>query len=80
MIQVSPFEDLLNFLSDLAPAEILAFKLSEKTIQRVRFLLDLEQKGQLSSPEKEELNHYCIQEDFINMAKAKAIVRLRVAQ
>ena len=77
MVQVSPFEDLLNFLSGLAPEEILAFKLSEKTIQRIRHLVELEKLGKITVSEKEELDHYCIQEDFINLAKAKAFARMR---
>ena len=78
MVQVSPFNDLLNFLSNLAPEDILAFKLSEKTVARIRHLVELEKTGKISPAEKAELGHYCVQEDFINLAKAKALAQMRL--
>lgn len=76
MVRISPFDDLIDFLARLAPEAVLSFQLSEASIRRIRQLLDLEKAGRLSFEEKEELDRFCIQEDLVNLAKARAQVQL----
>lgn len=76
MVRISPFDDLIDFMARMAPQDILNFRLSEATIRRIRQLLDLEKTGRLTFEEKEELDRFCIQEDLVNLAKARAQVQL----
>ncbi len=74
---VKPFDDLIDFIATLAPADVLAFKPSEATINRLQWLLEKERENQLSMEEKEELERYLIQEDLMIIAKARAHLKLR---
>ncbi|MCK6694023.1 MAG: hypothetical protein L6Q97_18220 [Thermoanaerobaculia bacterium] len=76
MTVTHPFDDLINFLAHLAPEQVLAFKPSEATIQRVQWLLEREKEGLISSEEREELDQYLLQEDLMVIAKARARLQL----
>lgn len=76
MTVTHPFDDLINFLAHLAPEQVLAFKPSEATIQRVHWLLEREKEGLISSEEREELDQYLLQEDLMVIAKARARLQL----
>jgi len=76
MTAAHPFNDLINFLAGMAPEQVLAFKPSEATVKRVRWLLEREQTGLASQEEREELDRYLLQEDLMVIAKARARSRL----
>ncbi|MFN0014046.1 MAG: hypothetical protein ACKVU2_05805 [Saprospiraceae bacterium] len=76
MTAAHPFNDLINFLAVMAPEQVLAFKPSEATIKRVRWLLEREQTGLASREEHKELDRYMLQEDLMVIAKARARLRL----
>ena len=71
-----PFEDLIEFLSKMPPEDILAFRASDTTVQRVQTLIEKEKQGGASPEEKAELERYLIQEDLMIIAKARAKMRL----
>ena len=72
MTAVRPFEDLINFMATMAPKDVLAFRASEATIERVGSLLHKQKENTISELEKSELDHYLIQEDLMIIAKARA--------
>lgn len=72
MTVTHPFDDLLNFLAHLAPEQVLAFRPSESTIVRVKWLLDQEKSGVITAEEIDELGQYMLQEDSMIIAKARA--------
>lgn len=73
---VHPFNDLINFLAGMAPEQVLAFKPSEATIRRVKWLLEREQNGLATAEEREELDRFLLQEDLMVIAKARARIQL----
>lgn len=76
MTVTHPFEDLINFLAHMAPEQVLAFRPSESTIQRVQWLLEREKEGLITPDEREELDRYLLQEDLMVIAKARARLQL----
>lgn len=80
MTVTHPFDDLINFLAQLAPEQVLAFKPSEATIQRVQRLLEREKEGLITLEEREELDQYLLQEDLMVIAKARARLQLPRSQ
>lgn len=78
MIQSThPFDDLINFMAHMAPESVLAFRPSDTTIRRVQWLLDREKAGGLKEEEREELDHYLLQEDLMIIAKARAKLQIK---
>ncbi len=76
MTAVRPFDDLINFIAKLAPNEVLSFRASEATIQRVQLLSKKAKENTISEAEKVELESYLIQEDLMIIAKARAKAQL----
>jgi hypothetical protein len=76
MTAIRPFEDLINFMAKLAPNDVLSFRPSEATIQRVRLLSKKAKEDTISEAEKIELEAYLIQEDLMIIAKARAKAEL----
>lgn len=50
----------------------IAYRPSDPTIRRVQWLLEGEKTGVLKEEEREELDHYLLQEDLMIIAKARA--------
>lgn len=61
----------------MAPESVLAFRPSDVTIRRVQWLLEREKTGILSAEEREELDHYLLQEDLMIIAKARAKLQIK---
>lgn len=78
MTVTHPFDDLINFLAHMAPEQVLNFRPSESTLERVKWLLDREKSHAITAEEKDELDQYLLQEDLMVIAKARA--RLQLSQ
>lgn len=76
MTAAHPFDDLINFLATMAPEDVIAFKPSKSTVQRVQWLLTREKEGLISAEEKAELDSFLLQEDLMIIAKARARLQL----
>lgn len=55
-----------------SPAEVLAFRPSEETLERVRYLLDRNASDELTDEEAEELECFGEIEHFVQLIKARA--------
>jgi hypothetical protein len=74
---IRPFDDLINFIAQFAPEQVLAFRPSKATIDRVHFLIEKEKADGLSTEEQEELDGYLLQEDLMILAKSRAHIQLQ---
>lgn len=70
------FEELAQFLANLSPRKVIAFKTSKKSQERVGYLLDKNQERGLSVEENKEMEQYMLIEHIVQLAKAKALLRL----
>ena len=66
------YEEVVEFIASRDPQEVVAFKPSATTRERVADLLRREKKSSLSSEERCELNDYESLELIMNLAKARA--------
>lgn len=69
---VPAYEEMIDLIAMANPESILAYKPSNKTIQRVQELVFKKSAGLLTSEEERELEHYVWLENLIGLAKAKA--------
>ncbi|MBN8683019.1 MAG: hypothetical protein J0L99_10200 [Chitinophagales bacterium] len=76
MSTLHPFDDLINFLANMAPEQVLAFRASEETVRRLQELVLLEREQKITSDERAELERFLLQEDLMVIAKARARVQL----
>ena len=73
MNSVKAYEEIVDFIAaGTTPREVIAFRPSEASQERVSDLLSREKDGELSSPEKLELDHYLQIEHLMRLAKARA--------
>ena len=73
MNSVKVYEEIVDFIaSGTTPQEVIAFRPSEDSQERVSDLLTREKDGELSSAEKSELDHYLQIEHLMRLAKARA--------
>ncbi len=73
MNTVKVYEEIVDFIAaGTTPQEVIAFRPSEKSQQRVTELLSREKEDKLSSAEKSELDHYLQIEHLMRLAKARA--------
>jgi SpoU rRNA methylase family enzyme len=70
------FEELAQFLANLSPRKVIAFKTSKKSQERVSFLLGKNEERGLSAEENKEMEQYMLIEHIVQLAKAKALLRL----
>lgn len=71
-------EEVLTFLlSSPTPEQILRFHASEAAQTRLRYLLDANREGTLSSEERAELDEASQMNHFVTRLKAKAHQALR---
>jgi SpoU rRNA methylase family enzyme len=73
---VMAFEELAQFLASLSPRRVLAFKTSKKSQERVSYLLDKNAEQGLSAEENREMEQYMLIEHLVQLAKAKALLRV----
>ena len=66
------FDELAEFFASKIPAELIAFRPSEATNERVSLLIFKEKEGTLTSEEKSELEKYMLLDHLMRMAKARA--------
>lgn len=70
------FEELAQFLASLSPTKVLNFKSSKKSQGRVNYLLEKNAETGLTSEEQDEMEKYMMVEHIIQLAKAKALIKL----
>ena len=66
------FDELADFFASKVPADLVAFRPSKTTSDRVELLILKEKTEGLTIKEKEELDAYMVLEHFMRLAKAKA--------
>ena len=67
------YEEVVDFIaSGTTPRNVVAFRPSEESQERVSDLLSREKNGELTSGERSELDHYLHVEHLMRLAKAKA--------
>lgn len=67
------YTEFVDFIvTGISPQQILAFRSSEETRERVRYLLAMEKAGKISEEEDVELNESEQFEHVMRMAKARA--------
>lgn len=72
-IQSRAYEEIISFIMlGKSSEEIVSFKPSEATSNRVSELLHKEKNEGISSDEKSELDHYMLIEHLMRLAKARA--------
>lgn len=74
MVAHSPvYEELIDFIAaGVSPEQIVAFRASETTRERVANLIYQEKTAGLSKEERSELDHYMQLEHIMRLAKARA--------
>ena len=67
------YTEFVDFIvTGISPQQILAFRPSEETRERVSYLLAMEKAGKISEEEEVELNEFEQFEHVMRMAKARA--------
>lgn len=67
------YTEFVDFIvKGISPQQILAFRPSDETRERVRYLLTAEKSGSISADEITELNEFEQFEHLMRMAKARA--------
>ncbi len=67
------YEEVIDFIaSGTTPRNVVDFRPSEESQERVSDLLFREKKGELTSGERSELDHFLQIEHLMRLAKAKA--------
>jgi len=67
------YEEIVEFIAaGTSPANVVAFRPSEETKERIADLIFREKTSKLSSDEESELAHYLQIEHLMRLAKARA--------
>jgi hypothetical protein len=67
------YEEIVEFIAaGTSPANVVAFRPSEKTKERITDLIYREKATELSPDEESELTHYLQIEHLMRLAKARA--------
>lgn len=73
MSTAKAYEEVTNFIAAATtPQNVIAFRPSEESQERITDLLAREKEGALSPEEKSELDHYMQLEHLMRLAKARA--------
>ena len=73
MIATRAYNEIVDFISaGPSPLEIVDFRPSEATRQRVLDLLFREKNAEISAAEKSELEHFLFLEHLMRLTKARA--------
>lgn len=73
MLTQSVYNEVAEFMANMNPSMVIAFKPSIANQTRFDFLLDKQTDTGLSNDEKIELEHYLILNRIIGLAKAHAL-------
>jgi hypothetical protein len=77
VVRTQAVEEVLEFLtSSPTPEQIIAFRPSEMTQERVRYLLEQNKANLLSEDEQIELNEFSQVEHWMRMLKARSNLKL----
>lgn len=72
-VERKSYDEIVDFFArGASPAEVLAFRPSEETLERVRYLLDRNAADELTDEEAEELECLGEVEHFMQLVKARA--------
>jgi hypothetical protein len=75
--RISVWDEVDEFLiSTPTPEQILAFRPSEKTRNRLQMLLEANQEGRLTPSEHAELDEHMALENFMRRLKVKALAKI----
>jgi hypothetical protein len=69
---MNAYDEVVDFIASRNPREVIAFKPSEATKQRVWDLIDRQKAERLSPEEDAELQDYLKLEHLMRLAKARA--------
>jgi hypothetical protein len=69
-------DQLADLMADAMPRQILAFKFSPTTQQRIELLVEKKKSGALLVSEQAELEKYLMYDLLIGLAKARAFQHL----
>lgn len=73
MLTESVYNEVAEFMANMNPSRVIAFKPSDANQSRFDFLLDKQENSRLSNEEKNELEHYLILNRVVGLAKARAL-------
>ena len=69
---VRAFDEIADFFASKAPADLIEFRPSKDTSDRVEYLVFKEKTEGLTPEEKHELDTFMVLEHIMRLAKAKA--------
>lgn len=73
VVERKGYEEIIDFFArGPSPAEVVAFRPSEETTERMRYLLDRNAAAELTQEESEELEFLGEVEHFMQLIKARA--------
>ncbi len=72
MIATTAMEEIVNFIANQNPAQVLEFKASASTKKRVFKLINKSKTKQLPKKEQAELDSYLVLEHLMRLAKIRA--------
>ena len=72
MVASGIFDEIVDFIASKSPADVVAFKPSEKSSRRYEHLVQKEKSEGLADAEKAELDNFEVLEHLMRRAKAKA--------
>jgi hypothetical protein len=80
VVRATAYDEVFEFLTSTpSPEQIIAFRPSEATQERLRYLLDQNRNDRLATDERTELDEFMKIEHFMRMLKAKAQLKLAKA-
>ena len=72
MVIYNVFDQVSELIASLPSSKVLALNPSEELVVRFEFLVEKSKKQQLSTSEKDELDHFIVLERLIRLAKIRA--------
>lgn len=73
IVERKSYDEIVDFFArGYSPAEVLAFRPSDETLERVRYLLDRNAADELTEEEAKELEYLGEVEHFMQLVKARA--------
>jgi hypothetical protein len=75
---IAEYQELIEYLAEqVHPDYLLAYKVSEKSNERVQELLDHNNEGTLTAEEKADLDDVAELEEFMSRLKIKALKAIK---
>lgn len=73
MVSKSVYDEVAEFIANMNPSNVIAFKPSTDNQNRFDFLLEKNKETDLSNEERIDLEHFLILNRIIGLAKARAL-------